>query len=309
MGANGFIGTEIYSYLKRVNLDVIPVTRSGNALSTVKEICITEFFDRLKQPSDKSIIVVNTVGKAHVRAKPEANNVETFMEANINFCEVLGNKIKASNVKKLIHISSISARSNFKVIQNTLEGCGCDSLNRDAYSISKQMGEAELQKALQNSCTSLIILRPVLVYGKNAPGNFGSLVRVLKTKLPLPIKSFQNVKSVLSGQNLASFVHNCIEHETFDGRCVAVADYNNYTVFRLISNLYTALGLNNHCFYLPEFLLKNILMIIGKKNIFDKLSENLHIDMDEIVNEYGWTPYETQENAFQRIFKDRELNE
>ena len=121
-------------------------------------------------------------------------------------------------------------------------------------------------------------------------------------------KSFNNQKSFLSGQNLGSFVHNCIERETFDRKSVVVADHNNNSVSDFIENLYTALGIRNNSFYMPNLLLKIFFMIIGKKHVFDKLTEDLNVNMDELVNSHGWTPYETQEIALERIFKDRKLN-
>ena len=60
----------------------------------------------------------------------------------------------------------------------------------------------------------IVIVRPPLVYGPNAPGNFGRLVRLLSLGVPLPLGGINNVRSFIGLDNFVDLelgdyvVHN-----------------------------------------------------------------------------------------------------
>ena len=73
------------------------------------------------------------------------------------------------------------------------------------YAISKLEAEMAIQDLCKNSMTDYIILRPPLIYGKDAPG-CKSISLFLKYKLPLPFGGISN-KSFIAIENLLSVIN------------------------------------------------------------------------------------------------------
>ena len=70
-------------------------------------------------------------------------------------------------------------------------------------------------KLSKNSNLEIVIIRPPLVYGNNAPGNFGRLIQWASAKiiLPLPLGAVNNARSLIAIDNLVSFISLCIDLE------------------------------------------------------------------------------------------------
>lgn len=302
LGANGFVGKEICKYFEKISLSFVPVTRTGAVTNKVNEVTYEDFYKYLKSNDNNSgIIVINAVGKAHIK-KNKNDDVAEFSEANIDFCKTLGDVLLQSCVGKLVHISSISARESDRWLSKNSESSLLGCANNDPYSISKKMGEQELYFRLNNSQTKLIILRPSLIYGCNPPGNFNALIKGIQSNFPLPLKSFTNKKSFLSGYNLGSFVHACILRTECDDMTIALGDPDSGSVSQFVKNIYAAMGKRNQSFWVPNWLLRVLFKLIGKNEVYDKLSEELFIDMTEISKRLEWNQFETQKDALKRIY-------
>ena len=58
----------------------------------------------------------------------------------------------------------------------------------------------------------VVILRPPLVYGPNAKGNFANLVRLTNLGIPLPLSKIKNKRAFISIDNLVHLVITCLDH-------------------------------------------------------------------------------------------------
>ena len=75
-----------------------------------------------------------------------------------------------------------------------------------------KIAEKELLK-LNDDSFIVSIIRPPMIYGKNAPGNIDSLVKLVK-KLPIiPLGKIENKRSFISIQNLCHLVDEIITQE------------------------------------------------------------------------------------------------
>ncbi len=68
--------------------------------------------------------------------------------------------------------------------------------------MSKAAEESGLTNLAQNSDMSITVIRPPLVYGAGAKGNFKLLTRAVKLGVPLPFSSINNRRAFLAVENL-----------------------------------------------------------------------------------------------------------
>ncbi|KAB7884547.1 NAD-dependent epimerase/dehydratase family protein [Poseidonibacter ostreae] len=130
---------------------------------------------------------------------------EKYYEVNVEYPLRLAKIAKENGVKQFIFISTIA-----------VYGEGLEKLEKDTscnptthYGKSKLEAEKQLLE-LNNEDFVVCIIRPPMVYGKNAPGNIDSLIKLVK-KLPiLPLAKINNKRSFVSIQNLCHLIDEII---------------------------------------------------------------------------------------------------
>lgn len=66
--------------------------------------------------------------------------------------------------------------------------------------------EIGLKKIAEETGMEVVIIRPPLVYGPNAPGNFGKLAKLASKNLPLPFGAVKNLRSLVAVDNLVDLM-------------------------------------------------------------------------------------------------------
>jgi nucleoside-diphosphate-sugar epimerase len=74
---------------------------------------------------------------------------------------------------------------------------------RGVYGLSKAAAEAGLEAVAKETDMSITVIRPPLIYGPGALGNFRTLVRAAQRGIPLPFGSIHNRRAFLGVENLA----------------------------------------------------------------------------------------------------------
>jgi UDP-glucose 4-epimerase len=130
---------------------------------------------------------------------------EKYHEINVDYPIKLAKFAKEHGVKQFVFISTIAVYG--EDIEKLDENTDYNPITH--YGKSKLEAEKQL---LQLSDDSFIvsIIRPPMIYGKNAPGNIDSLVKLVK-KLPiLPFGKIDNKRSFISIQNLCYIIDEII---------------------------------------------------------------------------------------------------
>lgn len=133
---------------------------------------------------------------------------EKYHEINVEYPVKLAKLAKQNGVKQFVFISTIAVygEDKEKLDENTI----CNPTT--PYGKSKLEAEKELLK-LNDDSFIVSIIRPPMIYGKNAPGNIDSLVKLVK-KLPLiPLGKIENKRSFISIQNLCFIINEIITQE------------------------------------------------------------------------------------------------
>ncbi|MCG3714137.1 NAD-dependent epimerase/dehydratase family protein [Arcobacter lacus] len=136
------------------------------------------------------------------------HSYEKYHHINVNYPVKLAKLAKQNSVKQFVFISTIAVYGGYEeqLDENTI----CNPIT--SYGKSKLEAEKELLE-LNDDNFVVSIIRPPMIYGKNAPGNIDSLVKLVK-KLPIiPLGKIENKRSFIFIQNLCYTVDEVITQQ------------------------------------------------------------------------------------------------
>jgi nucleoside-diphosphate-sugar epimerase len=148
-----------------------------------------------------------------------------------------------------------------------------------------------------------VVIRPPLIYGKNAPGNFAALSSIAKLNIPLPLGAINNRRSFVAIDNLIDLIITCTKNKNAANQTFLVSDgvvISTTSFFKLMKK---ALGKNSLLLPIPVSFMKFIAAIIGKKNFVDKLSNSLTIDIGHTKETLNWEPPISIDEGIRRCFE------
>ncbi len=242
-------------------------------------------------------VVIHAAGIAHSK---KALNIEDYREVNTYGTLRLAREAEKNGVKRFIFLSTIGVLG----IQNSSPFRCFDGENPvDNYSLSKYEAEQELNGIAQNSSMEVVIIRPPLVYGKNAPGNFGTLLKIAERNLPLPLGAINNQRSFVAIDNLVDLIVTCIDHPNAANKTFLVSDDVVISTSDLLKKLTLASGKKPFLLPVPVTFLKLIASIFGKKAVVEKFSSSLTVDIEHTKKTLNWKPPITLDEGIRRCFK------
>lgn len=150
-------------------------------------------------------IVLHCAALVHQKVE---HSYEKYHEINVEYPVKLAKLVKQNGVKQFVFISTIAVygEEKEKLDENTI----CNPIT--PYGKSKLEAENELLK-LNDDTFIVSIIRPPMIYGKNAPGNIDSLVKLVKKVPIIPLGGIENKRSFISIQNLCHLVDVVIEQQ------------------------------------------------------------------------------------------------
>jgi UDP-glucose 4-epimerase len=149
----------------------------------------------------------------------------------------------------------------------------------------------------------VVIIRAPLVYGPNAPGNFGKLMWLVHKNLPLPLGRINNKRSFVFVDNLVDLIITCIDHPRAAGHVFLVSDDHDVSTTKLLRSMACAAGKTPWLIPVPLTWLNGFANIIGKRTTLDKLCGNLQVDVTHTKEVLGWHPPVSFEDGIRRCFQ------
>lgn len=148
---------------------------------------------------------------AVVHQKEKKNTLEIYRKVNRDLPFEIAKKAKAEGVSQFVFMSSIAIFGKTGAIGKAEVIDGETSINPNTlYGKTKAEAEAKIQ-SLSGNGFNITILRPPMVYGKNAPGNYGKLSK-FALKLPV-LPNIKNQRSMIFIENLSEFVYQIIDQK------------------------------------------------------------------------------------------------
>ena len=153
-------------------------------------------------------VVYHVAGIAHVNADPKMEAL--YYKVNRDLTIEVARAAKAAGVKQFIFMSSQIVFHESQSLKSEVLTSETKENPNGFYGDSKLQAELGI-KPLEDENFKVCILRPCMIYGPNAKGNFPRLAK-LATKVPL-FPCWHNKRSMLYIDNLAEFVKQAIVRE------------------------------------------------------------------------------------------------
>lgn len=290
-GANGFVGKSLYRYLRNLNYNVIGavrndiVSRYGQKVFSVGTIDSNTDWEKALQGIDT---VVHLAARTHIMNETLKNPLSEFLEVNCQGTINLARQCISQGVSRFIFISSIGV-NGFRTDEKVFS-VDSKPMPHSPYAVSKFEAENSLKELVNNSSMDLVIIRPPAIYGKNAPGNFGAIAKMISKGIPLPLDGIDNKRSLIHLDNLTSFIEVCINNDKAANRLFIVSDDEDLSTTDTIELIGYVLNKSPKMFKMPKWAIRIALIFIGRKKSADSLLSNLQVDIRYAKHLLDWTP-------------------
>lgn len=287
-GASGFLGRHLVPALEAAGWSVRRAVRTPSGVDG--EVVIETIGPETEWQAALEGIDVVVHLAARVHHKYEEHAVQLYRNVNIAGTLHLARSAAAAGVRQFIFISTVlvHGRSN----EGRAPFSETDVLTpRGLYGMSKAAAEAGLRTLARDSDMKITVVRPPLVYGAGAKGNFALLTRAVSLGLPLPFAAIRNQRAFLAVQNLSSFVLRrlCHPDPASNFEIFLVADREQVSTPEFIRRLAVASGKTPHLFGVPPRLLSTLLSVMGRQDTHDSLIGSLELDVSKALAT-GWQP-------------------
>jgi nucleoside-diphosphate-sugar epimerase len=290
-GANGFIGQALVRSLLNLGEYAVRATvRSENTLGSHKNLRVFNTGDLTTSTDWRPIVnqvdtIIHCAARAHI-LKKESNPLPLFRQINCHVTTHLAQEAQASQVRRMIFISSIGVLGNSSFKEPFTEDSPPNP--HSPYALSKWEAEQSLLQLSKNM--ELVIIRPPLVYGPGVKGNFKKLLDLIEKGLPLPLGTINNRRQFVGIKNLIDFIILCINSPKAANQSFLIADEEVVSITELIKILKSLMKKNNILLPIPQSLVKWGLQIMGQTRLIDQLLSNLEINPLKAKTLLGWEP-------------------
>lgn len=239
--------------------------------------------------------VIHLAGLAHNKQSSNSDFFEVNTKGSLHFAT----EASKHGVTRFIFISSIGVNGRYT------KGKGFDESDipkpHDSYASSKWEAEKGLLKIAEQSGMEVVIIRPSLVYGANAPGNFGLVTKLVKIMPILPFGLVNNARSFISVNNLCDFINTCVSHPKAANQTFVISDGGTVSVKFFTSAIATGLGKTLIQLPVPVKLMAFAAKLFGVSNLSNQLFEDLRVDSSKAGALLGWTPPESMSEAMSKL--------
>ena len=305
-GANGFLGSRLVGCLDQNAVFELtcavrraPVKTQGPEV-VVKDLDADTHWDDALLGQD---VVIHLAARAHVTRDEVHEPLAEYRRVNVEGTLRLARQAAEAGAARFIFISSIGVNGNTNTRPFVKEDA---SKPVEPYAQSKHEAEQGLWKIGQETEMEIVIIRPPLVYGPNAPGNFGSLVRWVQKGLSLPLGSIHNQRSLVALDNLVDLIITCIDHPGAANETFLVSDGEDLSTTQLLQGVAEAMGKPSRLVPVPAGVLQFGATLLGKKAMAQRLLGSLQVDISHTRKCLNWTPPLTVKQGLQRCFPNQQ---
>ncbi|WP_080755745.1 NAD-dependent epimerase/dehydratase family protein [Aeromonas hydrophila] len=316
-GATGFVGNAVLKVLMQQSDVTIRTygrhTPVGVNTCPVSDACpqvISHVTGEISAAADYTPalvdidVVIHCAAQAHINKKAIDCQAE-FNHINCDGTLKLARQAIADGAKRFVFISSIGVNGSY----NKQGPFKSDDVAApwDEYTQSKYAAELGLRQLAKETGLEVVIIRPPLVYGANAPGNFGKLTHAVRHGRWLPLGAIHNRRSFVALDNLVDLIVNCVTHPYATNQTFLVSDDQDISTTQLLEMMSRAAGKSPRLLPVPMSWLRLAGKLTGKQAVIERLCSNLQVDISHTKTILGWQPPISLEEGIKRCFiEDKE---
>ena len=301
-GATGFIGSRLARVLsEKTGTDLVcAVRRKKNELPGRQVVvagldCQTDWISALIGQD----VVIHVAARAHILKDEVVDPLSEYRRVNVEGTLKLARQAAEAGIRRFLFVSSIGVNGNI----NTRAFRESDEpAPAEPYAQSKWEAEQGLWEIAKSTGMEIVIIRPPLVYGRNAPGNFGSLMKWVGRGVPLPLGAIHNKRSLVALDNLVDLIITCIDHPAAANQVFLAGDGQDISTTELLRGVGRAMGKPARLVPVPAGMLMFGAGLLGKKAVAQRLLGSLQVDISKTRNLLGWEPPLSVEEGLRRCF-------
>ena len=293
-GATGFIGRALCAHLLQHGCSVRAASRFGPSAGTIPPGTETARIAAVDAETDWGEAlsgvdaVVHLAARVHVMRESSPDPLGSFRTVNTEGTRRLAAMAAHSGVRRIVYLSSIKVNG-----EQTTSGPFTESdvpRPDEAYGMSKWLAEQALWEAADGTSLEVVVVRPPLVYGPSAPGNFNRLLKFVRMGIPLPLGSVRNRRSFMYVENLCDAIRVCLQHPAAAGQTFLLSDGEDVSTPELIRLLSDYLGRRSRLIPFPTSLLEVGANLLGYRGEAERLLRSLRVDSSAIRQTLHWNP-------------------
>ncbi len=285
-GATGFLGSALLGHLSKPILVGRAEPKDLNGQFFSREMATDTDFSGCVENVD---VIIHCAARAHIMNDYTEDPLAEYREVNVAGTLKLARQAAAAGVKRFIFISSIKV--NGESTTGRLPFTELDALAPlDPYGISKMEAEIGLQKIASETKMDVVIIRPPLVYGAGVKANFLNLLKLASKGLMLPFGSVHNRRSMIYLENLVDFILRCIDHPAAANQIFLISDGEDVSLMYLLKSMGTSFKNRLYLLSVPVILFKVAGVLLGKRNLVDRLVGDLQVDSGKAMALLNWKP-------------------
>ena len=288
-GANGFVGKALVAALEAKGARVMRAVRQPGGERNEVIVGDLDAETDWHEALHGCDIVFHLAGRAH-RTRETAQDVfAEYEKTNAIATGNLARQAADSGVKRLVYTSSVKVNGEATVATHTYTETDLPA-PLDSYGRSKLMAERLLERMAGETRLEVVIVRPPLVYGPDVKGNFLQMLHVLKKRVPLPLASVRNLRSLIYVGNLVDAMILCATHPDAANRTWLVSDGDDLSIQELLRSLGSGIGHPARLFPCPVGVLEIGARLAGRAEQIRRITGYLCVDSSRICRELGWVP-------------------
>lgn len=301
-GSTGFIGSAFCAYIESLGNRVLRISRSAN-LADLTSISYSEFLcgDSIKVKTFMPEFFVNCSAIAHNLVSPTRSrySASQVFAVNSSLPLALAKVCELYDLKRYLFMSSVGVHGSSSVVPfSEASEFSPDNI----YSASKIVAECCLREFASTSDLELVVLRPTLVYGPNAPGNLSLLQQLIDFGLPLPLKGIFNKRSLIYLNNLLDAVYFLSIHPDSAGHSFLISDSEIISTASLSSTICALRNSRPSFISLHPRLIKSFSTFPVFSRFYEKFTCDLVVDTSKLLNQFNWVQPFSQSEGLIRSF-------
>ena len=244
-------------------------------------------------------VVAHCAARAHVLREVSSDPLAEFRRVNVEGTLNLARQAVRAGVRRFIFISSIGVNGSETHLEPfTPEDVAAPS---SPYALSKYEAESALRLLSKETGLELVVIRPPLIYGPGAKGNFQSMIRWIERGIPLPLGAIHNKRSLVALDNIVDLILVCLQHPAASNQIFLVSDGEDLSTTELLRRLGQALHKPTRLIPVPAVLLSAGASLIGRSDIAQKLVGSLQVDDSHTREVLTWSPPISVREGLRRV--------
>jgi nucleoside-diphosphate-sugar epimerase len=291
-GGGGFVGTHAIRHLRDAGVHVRSLCRIGGRILPDSIMIEPMDVQSIAKAMLGATAVVHLAGLAHVASPAGDALADEFRRVNVEHALCVG-RAAARVGASMVFVSSAGVLGD----RSPPGGLTDEAMPApyDAYTRSKLEGERQLQGLVAELGLMLVTIRPPLVIGPDAPGNFGRILRAVG-RWPLPVGSLTEKRSVIGARNLAGYLLRAATDVRCRGRTMLLCEPAPLSLPDMITMIAKIRRVKYPMINVPQPLLRSVLRLMGRSADASRLFSPFVLAPSVAPMELGWLPlYSTAE--------------